>query len=88
MREQSESESVDANGAVVSSDELTTRYACGGILGVMVAMLLIFGFSIDSNAACIAIVVIAVCSCGFLAAWYGDQFWQGLIKVFIKPSWW
>ena len=88
MHKQSESESRDANGALVSSDELTTRYACGGVLGVVVAMSLIFGFSIASNALCIAIIVIAVCTCGFLAARYGDRFWEGLINLFIKPGWW
>lgn len=87
MHEQPESDSRDANGAMVSSDELTTRYVCGGVLGMVAALLLIFGCQIASAGICVAVVVIATLACGFLAARYGDRFWEGLVNLLFW-RWW
>lgn len=87
MREPPEADTRDANGALVGSDELTTRHVCGRLLGLVVALLLIFGCSIDSAGLSVAIMVIAVISCGFLAAWHGDRFWKGLVN-FLVGRWW
>ena len=50
------------------------------MLGIFIAVLVILFFAITSVATCIAIAVIAVVGCGFLAGYHGDRFWLALIK--------
>lgn len=81
MPEPSESQPLSHSELDISPGELATRYACGGMLGIVIAVLVILFFAINSVALCIAIAVIAVVGCGFLAGYHGDRFWIGFGKV-------
>ena len=80
MPEPFESEPLSHSELDISPGEFATRYAFGGMLGIFIAVLFILFFAITSVATCIAIAVIAVVGCGFLAGYHGDRFWLALIK--------
>ena len=56
-------------------------------IGGDAAFKLIFGCQIASAGICVAVVVIATLACGFLAARYGDRFWEGLVNLLFW-RWW
>lgn len=81
MPEPRESAPLSHSELDISPGELATRYACGGMLGIFIAVLVVLFFAITSVATCIAIAVIAVVGCGFLAGYHGDRFWAGFGKL-------
>jgi len=81
MPEPFESEPLSCRELDISPGELATRYACGGMLGIFIAVMVMLFFAITSVATCIAIAVIAVVGCGFLAGYHGDRFWTGFGKM-------
>jgi len=85
MPDEPESSPGDADEVAVSTEELTTRFGCGGVLGIFIALFLIVGFSLSSPVSCIIIVLLAISVFGFLAARYGDQFWHRFVE-FLR--WW
>lgn len=87
MPEPVESEPLGHSELDSSPEELATRYACGGMLGIFIAVLVILFFAITSVALCIAIAVIAVVGCGFLAGYHGDRFWVRFGKVLQWLMW-
>jgi hypothetical protein len=71
----------DPDDFPVSPDELKTRFGCGAVLGVFVAICVVVGFSLTSSASWIIVFLLAVFLCGFLALKFGDRFWEKLVEL-------
>jgi hypothetical protein len=55
-----------------------TRFGCGALLGVGVGLYFLAKWTIMSFGLAAAIMIAAVCGCGYLAMKYGDEFWYAL----------
>jgi hypothetical protein len=67
--------------------EKSIRFGCGGLLGLLLGLYVSVGIFIDleNKIIPIAIIFIAIVSCGFAAMKKGDRFWDSLKKWLI---WW
>lgn len=54
--------------------QLSVRFACGALMGIFIAVFFIWNGMTFKGA--IALSAIAALICGFLAARYGDKFWE------------
>lgn len=69
----------------VSKTEKVTRFGCGVLFGVFVGIYLAFRLALSSYGLSIAIIVVAILVCGFLALKHGDEFWYAVLG---KSRWW
>jgi hypothetical protein len=66
----------------ISEPEKIMRFGCGAFFGVLVALFIVFKFTLSSFGLITAIVVLAMFACGILALKYGDEFWREI------KDWW
>jgi hypothetical protein len=61
--------------------ELTLRYACGGLLGLVMGCGLCISFWPIGAVAALALVAASIATCAVCAAKYGDELW-------VRLKWW
>jgi hypothetical protein len=62
----------------VSKAEKVTRFGCGALLGFIFGLYIVVKYSFDSNGCTVAVIIAAICTCGYLALKYGDEFWYSI----------
>ncbi|HWX03479.1 hypothetical protein [Collimonas sp.] len=73
---------MDTEEEVLSEPEKIMRFGCGALLGVFIALLIVFKFMLSNFGLIAAIAVVAIFVCGVLALKYGDEFWREV------KNWW
>jgi membrane glycosyltransferase len=61
----------------VSKSEQITRFICGALLGVVIAVA-IYKFDLSSLIWKAGIALVSILGCGILALVQGDRFWQAI----------
>lgn len=73
---------MDTQEEMLSEPEKIMHFGCGALLGVFIALLIVFKFMLSNFGLITAIVVVAIFVCGVLALKYGDEFWREV------KDWW
>lgn len=60
----------------VTEFEQVTRFVFGAILGVVIAVAIIYRFNVSSLTWKAVIALVSILGCGVLALAQGDRFWQ------------
>lgn len=59
----------------VGKAEKVTRFGCGALLGFILGLYIVVKYSFESFWCAVAVVIAAICTCGYIALKYGDEFW-------------
>jgi len=62
----------------ISKSEQVTRFVCGALLGVMIAVAITYKFDVSSLIWKAGIAFVSILGCGILALVQGDRFWQAV----------
>jgi hypothetical protein len=61
------------------------RFGCGAVVGALLGFHLAVRETDADASTAVAVIAVAAISLGWLAARYGDRFWEGLINL---VRWW
>lgn len=62
----------------VPESEQVTRFGCGALVGALLGLALIIGFTLTSLGSATVALVALMIICGVLALVHGDRFWYSL----------
>ena len=63
----------------VTKSEQVTRFVCGAILGVAVAVAVTYRLELSSVIWKALTAILSILGCGILALIHGDRFWQAIL---------
>lgn len=63
----------------VTKSEQVTRFVCGALLGVVIAVAITYKLGISSLIWKVGVALVSILGCGILALIQGDRFWKALL---------
>lgn len=64
----------------VGEAEQATRFVCGAILGIVVAIVAILALELSRSLPILVVLLGSMFACGLAALFWGDRFWYDLLK--------